>query len=275
MGGRTPRRSDSRPAAGDSTARATAPGVSTNPVAPGDSPFTSARSSGTTTSAARLANMAKNPTPTAATYPRFRNSAGGTKGCDTWLMRQPKPAAARAMPRKLPQEEGAAKPAACPWVTPNRNRPAPRPSRTPPGRSKRRSSAVPPAGSTRLANGSSNSARANERRKRARQSRKCATAPPTTGPTDDPIPTLEATRPMAPPRRPGGSTLATATATVASAGMAAPPTPCTARPNTRAARVGAAAQTRLPTPNTTSPRAKTRRTPNRSETRPKSGTPTA
>src|SRR5215211_1531762 len=57
-------------------------------------PFTSTRSSGTKTSAERLASMEKNPTPIAATNGMFLKSAGETKGCGAPFMRQTKPAKA-------------------------------------------------------------------------------------------------------------------------------------------------------------------------------------
>ena len=67
MSGRTPILSDHRPASGEIMASATAPGVSTSPACPGESPLTSETSSGTKTSADTLASMLKYPTTTAAT----------------------------------------------------------------------------------------------------------------------------------------------------------------------------------------------------------------
>lgn len=61
-------------------------------------------------SAEMLASMARKPTITAATYPRFLNSAGETKGCATPLIRNTKSVAEIAEPRKLPQEENEPKP---------------------------------------------------------------------------------------------------------------------------------------------------------------------
>src|SRR5215212_9327245 len=67
MSGRTPILSDHRPASGEIMASATAPGVSTSPACPGESPLTSETSNGTKTSADTLASMLKYPTTTAAT----------------------------------------------------------------------------------------------------------------------------------------------------------------------------------------------------------------
>jgi hypothetical protein len=67
MGALTPTRSESLPVRGERIARATAPGVNVIPEAPAERPLTSTSSSGTNTSAERLASMAKNPTTTADT----------------------------------------------------------------------------------------------------------------------------------------------------------------------------------------------------------------
>src|ERR671914_1890115 len=140
MRGRPPILSDHRPASGEIMASATAPGVSTSPACPGESPLTSETSNGTKTSADTLASMQKYPTTTAATYSLFRNRSGETKGSAALLIRQPKPAAARAEPAKLPQELAEPNPETCPRVIPNRNNPAASPSNKPPGRSKPRAS---------------------------------------------------------------------------------------------------------------------------------------
>ena len=76
-------------------------------------------------------------------------------------------------------------------------------------------------------------------------------APPATGPTAAPAPTLEESRPSAAPRSPGGSALATAAKP--RAGMAEAPMACTMRPATSTGRVGASAQTSEPAASTTSP----------------------
>ena len=67
MGAFAPTLSESRPLRGERRAYATAPGVRARPAAPADSPFSPIRSSGISTSAERLASIAKKPTRTART----------------------------------------------------------------------------------------------------------------------------------------------------------------------------------------------------------------
>src|SRR5918997_3175021 len=108
--------SESRPATGERIARAMAPGVSTRPVAAGESPLACETSSGTVTRHETLASMEKKPTSTAATYPRFRKRPGETNGCSAVVILHAKPAAASAAPAKPPHQEGEAKPAPPPRV---------------------------------------------------------------------------------------------------------------------------------------------------------------
>src|SRR5918999_1310586 len=102
--------SESRPAMGERIASAMAPGVSTRPVAAGESPLACETSSGTVTRHETLASMEKKPTSTAATYPRFRNIEGETNGCSAAVILHGKAAAASAEPTKLPHDEGESNP---------------------------------------------------------------------------------------------------------------------------------------------------------------------
>src|ERR687893_2055979 len=108
--------SESRPATGERIARAIAPGVSTKPVAAGESPLACETSSGTVTRHETLTSMEKKPTSTAATYPRFRKRPGETNGCSAAVILHAKPAAASVAPTKLPHDEGEPNPAPCPCV---------------------------------------------------------------------------------------------------------------------------------------------------------------
>src|ERR671915_1625424 len=98
--------SESRPATGERIARAIAPGVSTRPVAAGESPLACETSSGTVTRHETLTSMEKKPTITAATYPRFRERTGETNGCSAVAILHANPEAASAAPRKLPHDVG-------------------------------------------------------------------------------------------------------------------------------------------------------------------------
>src|SRR5215210_3218073 len=136
MGGRVPVRSENRPAAGERRAMITAPGARASPTAAAPSPFTSESISGTRTRLVRLASIPKKPTAAHARYARFLKSAGETKGSGVVFMRHAKRRAKRTAATKEPHEIAAEKPATCPSVTPNRESPAARASRAPPGKSK-------------------------------------------------------------------------------------------------------------------------------------------
>src|SRR5918994_709202 len=145
--------SERRPATGERIASAIAPGVSTSPVAAGESPFVWETRSGTRTRHETLASMEKYPTITAATYARFLKRAGETKGCLAVVILHAKPIAESPAPTKLPHDDGEANPAPCPCVIPNKNSPAASPSMIPPGTSKWRSPAGLVSGSASKAPG--------------------------------------------------------------------------------------------------------------------------
>jgi hypothetical protein len=134
-------------------ARAMAPGVNASAAAVLGSSLTVEMRSGMMTRHETFASIEKNPMATAATKPVFRKRFGETNGWGAVVIRRVKPAAASADPMKLPQEEAESNPTTSPWVIPNKNSPAASASRTPPGRSKLRSSDLSVCGNSRKAIG--------------------------------------------------------------------------------------------------------------------------
>src|ERR687885_1240216 len=104
ISGRTPTRSERRPATGERMASEIAPGVNASAAAPLGSSLTVEMRSGMKTRLETLESMEKNPTSTAATKPGFSKSDGETNGWAEALIRQVKPAAARGAATKLPQD---------------------------------------------------------------------------------------------------------------------------------------------------------------------------
>src|SRR5919112_3555810 len=88
MGGLMPIRSERRPANGERTARAMAPGVNAKAAALLGSSLTVEIRSGMMTRQETLASIEKNPTTTAATKPVFRKRFGETNGWGALVMRR-------------------------------------------------------------------------------------------------------------------------------------------------------------------------------------------
>ena len=196
----------------------------------------------------------------AAENPRLRNSDSGIIGVAARDSQAPNATSRSPPPARLPRTWALVQPWLLPRTSPNTmpNKPAvaritPAGSRRPaPERLSRVSSS---SGSTAMPTGTLI-------QKIHCQDAASVTAPPMTGPSAAPRPTVAPQRPSAMPRRCGGVTLAMSV-TVSGITIAAP-TPWTARAAISTPMPGASAEAALPAVNTVTPMISRRRRPNRS-----------